>query len=111
MIGGKMLGAGTAVLAGLLASGAAFAADGVAARGEVLAKRWCAGCHVVAADQTRASSDAPSFFALTGETARTPESLAAYLALPETVHGKMPDLHLSRVEIADVVAYVETLKK
>jgi len=111
MTGGRKLGAGAMVLAGLLATEAALAADGVAARGEVLAKRWCASCHLVAADQTRASSDAPSFFALTGETARTPEALAAYLTLPETVHGKMPDLHLSRVEVADVVAYVETLKK
>ncbi|NLH83120.1 MAG: cytochrome c [Phyllobacteriaceae bacterium] len=110
MIGGRTFGAGAAVLVFLLTSGAAMAADGVAARGEVLAKRWCASCHVVAADQTRASSDAPSFFALTGEAARTPEALAAYLAQPETVHGKMPDLHLSRVEIADIVAYVETLK-
>lgn len=110
MIGGRTFGAGAAVLVFLLTAGAAIAADGGAARGEVLAKRWCASCHVVTADQTRASSDAPSFFALTGETARTPEALAAYLALPETVHGKMPDLHLSRVEIADIVAYVETLK-
>ncbi len=111
MIGGRTFGAGTAILVGLLVTDAALAADGIAARGEVLAKRWCANCHVVAADQTSASSDAPSFFALTGETARTPEALATYLAQPETVHGKMPDLHLSRVEIADVVAYVETLKK
>lgn len=84
---------------------------GIAARGEVLAKRWCATCHVVTADQTTASADAPSFFALTGETARTPEALAAYLTVPDTVHGRMPDLNLSRVEIADIVAYVATLKK
>lgn len=90
---------------------AAGPADGVAARGEVLAKRWCAECHVVTADQTRATSDAPSFFALTGEAARTPEALAAYLTLPDTVHSRMPDLALSRLEVADLVAYVGSLKK
>lgn len=102
----------TAVLGlGLLGSAVALAADGVAARGEALSRRWCADCHVVAADQTKASSDAPSFFALTGAAARTPEALAAYLALPDTVHSRMPDLHLSRVEIADIVAYVGTLRR
>lgn len=88
----------------------ASAADGVASRGEILARRWCADCHVVASDQTRASSDAPSFFGLTGESVKTPETLAAYLALPDGAHSRMPDLHLSRVEIADIVAYVASLK-
>lgn len=91
-------------------SSSALAADGSASRGEVLAKRWCADCHVVAGDQTRASSDAPSFFALTAGPVRTPETLAAYLALPEGAHSRMPDLHLSRVEIGDIVAYVASLK-
>lgn len=88
----------------------ALAADGSASRGEVLAKRWCADCHVVTGDQARAASDAPSFFALTAGPVRTPETLAAYLALPEGAHSRMPDLHLSRVEIADIVAYAASLK-
>lgn len=93
------------------AAGAPGAEKGIAARGEVLAKRWCADCHVVTADQAKASADAPSFFALTGEPIRSPEALAVYLALPDTVHARMPDLNLSRVEIADIVAYVASLKK
>lgn len=107
-------GFGALLLAGfVVASSSAVAGptDGVAARGEVLAKRWCAECHVVAAEQGRAASDAPSFFALTGPTALSPEALAAYLTLPETVHSRMPDLALSRLEIADIVAYVGSLKK
>lgn len=102
---------GTAGLAlAMLAATAAFAADDAAKHGEMLSRRWCAECHVVAADQTRASTDAPSFFALTGETSRTPEALAIYLALPDTVHSRMPDLHLSRAEIAAIVAHVASLK-
>ncbi|HEX3161273.1 MAG TPA: cytochrome c, partial [Pseudolabrys sp.] len=37
----------------------AFAAD--ARKGETLAKRWCATCHVVASDQKRANGQAPPF--------------------------------------------------
>jgi len=40
----------------------AFAAD--AAKGEIIAKRWCAACHLVSPDQTQANSDAPSFAAI-----------------------------------------------
>lgn len=93
----------------LLWPGAASAAEGDAARGAVLAKRWCASCHVVAADQGRAASDAPSFSALASPP-RTPEALGDFLALPGTTHSRMPDLALSRVEIADIVAYVGTQK-
>lgn len=100
-----------AVLASLLGAGWVQAAETAAERGEILARRWCASCHVVTADQTTASSDAPSFFRLTGDRARTAAGLADFLLLPGTTHSQMPDLHLSRVEIADIVAYVVSLPK
>lgn len=106
----KILTIGYAVaVATLLGTATSPAAETAAARGEVLARRWCAACHVVSADQTKASSDAPSFFALTGDRARTAAGLADFLLLPGTTHSQMPDLHLSRVEIADIVAYVVSL--
>ena len=37
----------------------ASAAD--AQKGQTLAKRWCATCHVVAADQTEGTTQAPAF--------------------------------------------------
>jgi hypothetical protein len=46
----------------------AFAAD--AAKGEVIAKRWCAACHLVSSDQTQANSDAPSFAAIAHKKGR-----------------------------------------
>lgn len=92
----------------LLTAGSALA-EGSAARGEVLARRWCASCHLVSADQTKALADAPSFATLTGAKGRTPEALAAWLAMPDTTHGRMPDLHLSRVEIDDIVAFAASL--
>lgn len=79
--------------------------------GRRLAERWCAACHLVAAGQTVASTDAPSFAALANAPGKPPESIADFLALPGTTHSKMPDMSLSRVEIGDIVAYVATLKK
>jgi mono/diheme cytochrome c family protein len=90
-----------------LALAAAFSAPGSAAdiaQGEKIAKRWCATCHVVAPDQKQASVDVPTF----ADAARrkSDQQLAAFLVDP---HPKMPDLHLSRSEIADLVAYMRSL--
>lgn len=87
----------------LLSAGTALAAD--AKHGAVVAKRWCAACHVVSGDQKSGSADVPPF----AEIARRrtdPKALAAFLADP---HPKMPDMHLTRREIEDIVAYIRSL--
>jgi mono/diheme cytochrome c family protein len=82
-------------------SPAAFAAD--AANGEKLAKRWCAACHVVAADQRSGNTQAAPFSAI----AKLPDFDAAKLALYLlTPHPKMPDMSLSRSEAADLAAFI-----
>ena len=68
----------------------AFAAD--AAKGEVIAKRWCAACHLVTPDQTRANSDAPSFAAIAHKITSS-KALTAFLMDP---HPIMPDMNLTR---------------
>jgi mono/diheme cytochrome c family protein len=83
----------------------AFAAD--AAKGEVIAKRWCAACHLVAPDQTQANSDAPSF-ASVAHKIKSAKVLTAFLTDP---HPKMPDMNLTRSEIADIVAYIKGLDR
>lgn len=84
--------------------GLAHAADPSA--GETLARRWCAACHVVAADQARATEVATFF-----EIARTrnvePDNLALMLARP---HPAMPQVSLTRVALEELSAYLETLK-
>jgi len=80
---------------------AAGAAD--AANGEKLAKRWCATCHVVAADQQRGSTQAPPFSATAKRRGFDAGKLALYLLLP---HPRMPDMNLSRSEAADLAAYI-----
>jgi len=93
-----------AALLTLVAATPVFAAD--VAQGERIARRWCAACHVVSADQQRASADVPSFFDVARR--RSGQDLRAFLTDP---HPRMPDMSLTREEIADLVAYIESLKK
>jgi mono/diheme cytochrome c family protein len=83
----------------------AIAAD--ASKGETLAKRWCATCHVVASDQKRANGQAPPFSAVGKMPDLDSGKLALFLLLP---HPKMPDMNLSRAEAADLAAYIATQK-
>ena len=94
-----------AATAGLNGS-SAIAAD--ADQGATLAKRWCATCHVVDADQKQASADVPPFVAIARKPDFTPEKVAAFLIEP---HPKMPNFPLSRTEAADIAAYIGTLRK
>ena len=88
----------------LAASGSASAAVADAGQGEQIARRWCAACHVVANDQKQANADVASFAAAARH--KTNAELAAFLTDP---HPKMPDMSLTREEIADIVAYMRSL--
>jgi mono/diheme cytochrome c family protein len=94
------------VAAAGLSGSLAMAAD--ADHGSDLAKRWCATCHVVNADQKRASTDAPPFAVIAGKSNFTPEKIAFFLLDP---HPKMPNFPLSRSEAADLAAYIGTQRK
>jgi mono/diheme cytochrome c family protein len=88
----------------LLAATPAFAAaDPV--QGKKIAMRWCASCHVVSPDQNRASADVPTFCDIAQR--KSGAQLKVFLIDP---HPKMPDMSLTRGEIADIVEYIETLK-
>jgi|SRR5215475_7210724 len=83
----------------------ASAAD--AGKGEILAKRWCAACHVVASDQQRGTIQAPPFSAIAGKSDFNETALAYFLLMP---HPKMPDMSLTRSEAADLAAYIKSQK-
>jgi mono/diheme cytochrome c family protein len=83
----------------------AWAAD--AFRGEALAKRWCATCHVVSADQREGTTQAPPFSAIASKPDFSERTLAYFLLTP---HPRMPDMNLTRNEAADLAAYVRTQK-
>jgi mono/diheme cytochrome c family protein len=78
-----------------------------ARKGETLAKRWCATCHIVAADQQVGTTQSPAFSTIARQTDFTEATLALFLLNP---HPRMPDMNLSRSEAADLAAYIKTQK-
>ena len=76
-------------------------------QGENLVKRWCAGCHLVAAEQKGARTDASTFASVAARLGFDPAKLAFFLLDP---HPKMPNMQLSRDEASDIAAYIATLK-
>ena len=93
--------------AGLSATpGSAEPAD--AAHGEQLAKRWCAACHIVSADQTRGADNVPAFASIAKKPGFGADQIARFLMDP---HPKMPDMQLSRTEAQDLGAYIASLAR
>ena len=85
--------------------GEASAAD--ARKGETMAKRWCATCHIVSIDQQRGTTQAPPFSAIANMPEFNEGRLAFFLLAP---HPRMPDMNLSRSEASDLAAYIATQK-
>src|SRR4051794_8992424 len=92
------------VILSSLTAGPALAA-GDPATGHRLAEQWCASCHAVDREATR-SDAAPTFARLARE--RSPQSLRGWLSDP---HPPMPNTSLTRREIDDVLAYIESLAR
>ena len=82
------------------------AAAGDAASGLALARTWCTGCHVVGS--TDAGGDTgPPFATVANRSNLAPGALRAWLTDP---HPPMPNLDLSRQQIDDVTAYLDSLR-
>ena len=87
--------------------GVAWAQD--IARGQELAVRWCANCHVVERTAATASADGlPTVPAIAASPRTTPELLRATMTAQ---HGRMPDLSLSKRQQDDLVAYILSLRQ
>lgn len=82
----------------------AIAADAV--HGGQLAQQWCASCHVLPANPKQSALQGPPSFRDLARS-KTPDQLRVFLLQP---HGSMPPLALSRPEIDDLVAYIESLR-
>ncbi len=94
-----------AVLVGL---GAGSANAGDASNGEVLAQHWCTSCHVVAPQSTKRTVEGvPTFMAVARNPKNTRARLVGFLTEP---HAPMPNFHLSRNEMDDLITYIETLR-
>lgn len=96
-----------ATLALLLAWALPIVAHADAAVGERLARQWCANCHVIekSGPATTLPQGPPAFRIIAGHL--DPAQLRAFLTHP---HGAMPDLALTRAEIEDLIAYIESLR-
>lgn len=78
-------------------------------RGEVLAIRWCATCHVVEARPATGQADsAPSFPAIASWPGTSAQSLKTSMTVK---HGQMPNFSLTNAEEADLAAYILSLRK
>jgi cytochrome c len=80
-----------------------------AERGLRLAERLCAQCHAVAAPAagSTVAADVPSFSAIARQPGQTVETIAGRIVVP---HPPMPHVQVSRDEIADLAAYIISLR-
>ncbi len=93
-----------AIAVGALAPPAAAAGQPEA--GWQLARRWCTGCHVV--DTAGHGTDAAPPFATIARERKDRRWVRAWLEAP---HPPMPNMSLSRGEIDDVIAYLDSLSR
>ena len=105
-----------AVLAvALLAPVSSHALDDVA-NGKRLALQWCSSCHLVTPDQKQAKADVPPFMTIAKRSEEELGLLPTFLADPHSkitnfnLSQQMPNFNLSRQSIADLVAYIRSLK-
>jgi len=88
---------------------AAAQETGDPSEGHRLAQGWCVNCHVVdPGSRSGTSNGAPTFVAIAHMNSTTPLSLRVFLQTP---HQRMPDFHLSREEIDDVISYIFSLRE
>lgn len=91
----------------LVALGASpAAAQGDPETGRDLARQWCTTCHVVEPEGTGTDA-APPLPTLMANDGRTADDLRLWLSDP---HPPMTSLDLTRGEIEDIVAYLESLR-
>jgi len=80
-----------------------------AARGKAIALRLCVNCHVISKESTASVPDGvPSFLSIANRPHQTAQHIRGVLIEP---HAPMPNMHLSRSEIEDIIAYLDALRK
>lgn len=95
VVGGALLGCA-------IATPAAAQSD---RRGEILARKWCASCHIVAPDQRSAQDGVPSFAGIARSSHHAGKKLAPFLL---TQHPRLPGVVLSQREARDLAAYIKS---
>jgi mono/diheme cytochrome c family protein len=76
--------------------------------GNALAEKLCTNCHLVGgAGQVQAPADVPSFVEIANRQGQSTEQLKTQIMLPP---HPMPEIPLERAELADLAAYILTLR-
>lgn len=75
--------------------------------GRDLAVTWCSSCHLVEQESVAATQARP-LAAVARDRRWTADALRGFLARP---HGGMPDLYLTRQEIENLAAYIDSLAR
>lgn len=94
----------------VLTASASYAQLVSAKAGQELAEKLCTSCHIVGKEPANASmpSDVPSFTEIANRPDQTAVRIAGRIVIP---HPAMPQIQLSRQEIADLAAYILSLRK
>lgn len=79
-------------------------------KGHALAERLCTSCHIIGKEAASGtvSADVPSFAAIANKPNQTAEAIAGHIIIP---HPPMPNIQLTRAEIADLTAYILSLRR
>ena len=91
----------------LSVASAPASAEGSAEAGKRLSEQWCASCHQVEPNGP-ARDTAPPFASLGAKKGKDPGWIRAWLADP---HPPMQGINLSRRQVDDVVAYLQSLAR
>jgi cytochrome c len=78
--------------------------------GATLATKLCSSCHAVSASgaTTSVAADVPSFLSIANKPGQNAEAIAGRIVVP---HPPMPQIPLTRDEIAAVSAYIMSLRR
>jgi cytochrome c len=96
-----------ATLALVLSAAASPSVAADVAKGALLAGQWCANCHVIGGSPGASVQQGPPSFRAIAQGGLTADQLRTFLSHP---HAPMPDLALTRSEINDLIAYIDTLR-
>ena len=76
--------------------------------GQELASKLCSNCHLIGSgQQEHANADVPSFHEIANKKGQTAGAIMAHIVLPK---HPMPTIPLTKSELADLSAYILTLR-
>lgn len=97
---------------GIVLTAAAYssvARAGDAMEGKAIASRWCSSCHNIGGGEKPSASDTiPTFDSIAQSKDLNRVQLETWIGNP---HPPMPNLTLTRVEIDNLVSYIESLRQ